>query len=217
MNASAFENLWIVANIPSVILDALGSRGWLSERTLGELRLTRAGRALTDSAPVASAMSFRELIEAEPQLSTTGRYTFVHLLIPHAPYVLRSDCDYLEWDRSEDPLAQTECTLHLLDELFEAIEALGRFEDAFIVVHGDHGAPFRIQHGELVRARARSSRTPLMFKPPGRRRDVDLAICNVETTLLDVAPTVLDVTGLPLHPGFEGFSRRPAIASCTTL
>ena len=213
-NATAFRNLWMVANIPPVILDRFSVSGWLSERTQAELRLTRAGRALTDSAPVASVMSFRELIDGEERLADAGRYTFVHLLIPHSPYVLRQDCSYREWERAEDPLAQTTCTLGLLTKLLGKLDALGRFEDSLILVHGDHGAPFRTRGDTLVRARARSLNTPLLVKPPGTPRSERLLVCAVETTLLDIAPTVLDFAGLPPGDSFEGSSLRPEVNSC---
>lgn len=213
-NAAAFNNLWIVANVPPVLLDWVLARGWVDERTRGELRLTRAGRALTDSAPVASAMSFRELVRHEERLPERGRYTFVHLLIPHSPYVLRADCEFEEWDRAEDPLAQTECTLALLGSFLGELDRLGRFDDSLIVVHGDHGAPFRVRRGALVRARARSSRTPLLIKPPGRRRSEALAVCTTASSLFDVVPTVLDLAGLAPPAGSEGATLRAEIESC---
>ena len=92
MNTTGFRNLWVVANVPRPLRDWLFASSWLSEQTKQELRLTMAGRALTDSAPVASYSSFLELVREEKDLPKSGRYTFVHLLIPHTPYVLRGDC-----------------------------------------------------------------------------------------------------------------------------
>ena len=213
-NATAFRNLWMVANIPPVVLEGIAARGWLSERTQGELRRTRAGRALSDSAPVASAMSFRELIDGEEGLGNAGRYTFVHLMIPHSPYVLREDCSYREWQRAENPLAQTKCTLGLLAEFLGELDRLGRFEDSLILVHGDHGAPFRTHGNRLVRTRARSLSTPLLIKPPGTPRSRNLVVCDVDSTLLDVAPTVLDFAGLASGDSFEGSSLRSKAEFC---
>lgn len=213
LNATAFRNLWLVANIPPVLLDWAGGRGWLSERTEAEIRRTRAGRALTDSSPVASAMSFETLIENERALPDSGRYTFVHLLLPHSPYVLDEDCAY-EWTRSEAPFAQTVCTLGLLTDYLDELASLGRLERSLIVIHGDHGAPYRVRKGELRRSRARTLATPLFVKPPGRARG-QLERCEVDTSLLDVAPTILDATESAAEMDFEGSSVMRHVESCT--
>lgn len=212
LNASAFRNLWLVANIPAVLLDWASGRGWLGERTEAEIRRTRAGRALTDSAPVASAMSFETLIENERALPDTGRYTFVHLLLPHSPYVVDEDCAY-DGMRSEAPFAQTLCTLGLVTNYLDELASLDRFERSLIVIHGDHGAPYRVHKGALRRSRARSLETPLFIKAPGRARG-RLERCELETSLLDVAPTILDIAEPTAEMDFEGSSVMRYVESC---
>ena len=212
VNTVGFRNLWIVANVPRPVRDWLLSSSWLSEQTRQELRLTMAGRALTDSDPVASHSSFLELVREEKALPASGRYTFVHLLIPHTPYVLRADCSYRAGAvRDTHPLEQTRCTLDLLTRFLDHLHDLDRFDSALILVHGDHGDPFRLRGDALVPARARSLATPLLVKRPGRRREDDFEACATPSTLLDIAPSLLEWLEIEPDPSFEGTS---LAASC---
>lgn len=89
-----------------------------------------------------------------------GAY-FAHVLLPHAPLVLDSACgwDYgerqvLRWpaqkgaignsDQSRDErysriVRQYECALFQLEKLFDELKQLGIYDEATIIVHGDHG------------------------------------------------------------------------------
>lgn len=204
-NTMAFWRLWLYGNIPPTTRRRLMTSRWLSEQTKRDFNRFTVGRALAESAPVTSYMSFLEFIGSEELRQGTSRYTFLHLLIPHDPYMLRSDCSH-EGRQMTDPLPQTLCALRLLVELSDRLHELNRYEDALIVVHGDHGEPFRLNKDALVRTRARSLRTPLLIKPPGAKRTVGFRISTDETTLLDVAPTLLELLGLSSKPAFEGAS-----------
>ena len=89
-----------------------------------------------------------------------GAY-FAHLLFPHEPFVYQQDCqlDYNSepWERfSERPLIgdavqiravrylrylqQISCALGEMGRLFDRMRELGLYDDAIIVVHGDHGS-----------------------------------------------------------------------------
>jgi hypothetical protein len=215
MNTEAFMDLWIFNTIPPVIRRGFMRSEWLSEQTKTRLRKIAGGRALAESAPVTSYLSFLEVIESEEIRADTGRYTFVHLLIPHDPYVLRSDCSYDDESPAADPLPQSRCSVRLLQMLIDRLHELGRFESSLIVVHGDHGATYRLRNDSLVRTRARSLRTPLLVKPVGAKRTVDFRMSEAETTLLDVAPTILEELGWPPEPAFEGISLYVSAARST--
>ncbi len=96
-------------------------------------------------------------------IASTPRGTafFAHLLLPHSPYVFSSDCqaDYDglpavrfsraagEVESPPDLLArrvdrytnQALCALRLLQRFFDELRDRGLFDDAIIIVHGDHG------------------------------------------------------------------------------
>ena len=93
-----------------------------------------------------------------------GTVYFAHLLIPHSPYLLDETCavktDTDEWRarrNHELPLAlantpesrqatyaayvaQLRCANRLLADFFGLLDASGHFDDAIVVIHGDHGA-----------------------------------------------------------------------------
>ena len=206
VDGAAFRRLWYFANLPETARRWWMGSPFLSERERRQWRLIEKGQLLPDSAPVVSYWSFESFLQAEPFLPGRGRYTFVHLLIPHDPYVLRADCSYDLADDETDPLAQSGCALRLISNLTELLTRLGRLEDSLIVVHGDHGGPYRVREGALVPARARSLRSLLLVKPVGRTAAEDLVISDLPSSLLDIAPTILAAIGLPPDGGFEGSS-----------
>jgi hypothetical protein len=99
-----------------------------------------------------------------------GTHVFAHFMVPHAPYLLTSECEleetssagyYLrtryadETKRTEARLryydkylAQLRCLQQKLDELLSALRTVQRFHDATIIIHGDHGS--RISAGNVI-------------------------------------------------------------------
>lgn len=90
-----------------------------------------------------------------------GTVYFAHLLVPHGPYTHRSDCslrdDVNDWRSNRPPFRranseserqrsyadyfdQMQCVQQKLAGLFEQLKAAGRFDDAIIIIHGDHGS-----------------------------------------------------------------------------
>jgi hypothetical protein len=99
--------------------------------------------------------------------SAEGRLFFAHLMLPHQPYFLTSDCrvrEFDDWyncklyhDDLERPSSsqfreeayqryfeQTTCLLGILDDLFGAMRDRGIFDRATVIVHGDHGSRITI-------------------------------------------------------------------------
>ena len=99
-----------------------------------------------------------KVIEADP-----GTLFFAHLLLPHGPYGLTSDCEIrpapTKWLSSSDPamaprrnnkgsrfmryplyLQQLECLLQRIDDFLLALEESPQGDNIIVVVHGDHGS-----------------------------------------------------------------------------
>ena len=92
---------------------------------------------------------------------------------------------------------------HQLGRLFEDLEARGLFENSLIVVTSDHGERFGPSgfgwHGDdLSQA---SVHIPLLIKMP---RQTTGETVERPTQLADVAPTILEVVGLPIPREFFG-------------
>lgn len=117
--------------------------------------------------PLAVATPMKKFI-ARVSRSKGSELFFAHLLMPHYPYVYNSDCSVrtpisswrLRADQhganSEasrlstygDYFDQIKCTMTKIKKMFDVMKANGTFENAIIIVHGDHGA--RITRRPLV-------------------------------------------------------------------
>lgn len=94
-----------------------------------------------------------------------GSLYFAHLLLPHHPYAFDRQCEIrrplMNWDRPFTLealpdgrqntaqsraqrygayVSQVRCTLAKIGELVEAMKVSGVYDDATIVIHGDHGS-----------------------------------------------------------------------------
>jgi hypothetical protein len=119
--------------------------------------------------PINAMVTFDRVID-DVTTGPTGTVYFAHLLIPHGPYAYDRDCrlrpDVNSWlsnrppfrrENSEsewrasyaDYFEQLRCMEMKLQQLFDGLKEAGRFDDATIILHGDHGS--RIH---LVAARA---------------------------------------------------------------
>lgn len=94
--------------------------------------------------------------------------------------------------------------------LFAGLDARGLLRDAVVVVTGDHGEEFR-DHGLLEHGLSLYNETlevPLLVSvrdvPRGR-------VVPDAVSLLDVAPTLLDLAGIPAERRFEGRSLVPLL------
>ncbi len=96
-------------------------------------------------------------------------------------------------------------TDHEVGRLLAGLEALGLAEDTLVVVTSDHGEEFGdhggFEHGHTMYTEL--LHVPLLLRLPGvlPRRVVDAAV-----RLVDVAPTVLELCGLPPNPEHAGES-----------
>lgn len=97
-----------------------------------------------------------------------------------------------------------------LRDLFAELDAQGFLQNAVVVITADHGEELLdhglIGHGETLYNEV--LHVPLLFLLPGQQRRVDVTRV---VSLVDVAPTVLDLAGISPPASFEGRSRRNAM------
>src|SRR3546814_746830 len=114
-----------------------------------------------DGPSSANAMIAFDRIIADVATGADGTAYFAHLLIPHGPYIHRSDCslrsDVNGWLSNRPPFRremsesgrrrshaahfeQMQCVQQKLGRLFQQMKAAGQFDDATIIIHGDHGS-----------------------------------------------------------------------------
>ncbi len=129
-------------------------------------------------------------------------------------------------------VARYDGEIRYLDEqlgvLFDALEQHGLADDTLVIVTSDHGEEFaeheRWLHGKtlydevtrvpLLVAPPRRSATPRGPSPPADLTGVDAlrgTTLDTPVSLVDVAPTVLDLVGLPIPESMQGQSLVPLL------
>jgi hypothetical protein len=102
-------------------------------------------------------------LERDLRSASRGSVFFAHLMVPHYPYVLDESCrvraqteDWLNRSEGRDAVvqntdatrrqryiayyAQIRCQQERLLALFNAMKQAGVWDDAIVVIHGDHGS-----------------------------------------------------------------------------
>jgi arylsulfatase A-like enzyme len=102
-----------------------------------------------------SLQSIEQFKTDEKQRPNTGQYVFMHLEVPHPPYIYNEECttetpitDY-RYKRDGTPfydyyVKQSACSIKLLNEITQTIKEAGNYEEAMIIVHSDHGFKFML-------------------------------------------------------------------------
>lgn len=109
------------------------------------------------------------------------------------------------------------CVRSFDDEVRRVVEhlnATGLAENTIVVIYSDHGMDF-FEHdtwgqGNSVRSDA-SARIPLLIVDPRRRPETEL--CRKIVRSIDLAPTLLDLVGLPIPAEVDGVSLKPYLES----
>lgn len=193
-------SLWLYTNTPSEVAERL-----LPEDDYSALAIENL---LPSDAPPISAWSMQRFIDQERHLAASGRYSLVHLLLPHYPYVLSEDCVYTEGQETS-PLEQAGCANRLIAALIDELKRLGRFDDSIIVIQGDHGARFQRQGNEIVNIpqdfeaeewNDARSRAVLLIKPASGGASNPLIVSDYPASLTDIMPTVFDSASITYLP-----------------
>jgi hypothetical protein len=109
----------------------------------------------------------------------------------------------VEWIRGLYAAGVADMDLRI-GELFDALWRRGLFAQSWIILTSDHGEEFR-EHGRMLHSQPyrETSRVPLIIRPPGGRlrQDVEGLV-----GLVDVMPTVLEITGAETSISLQGES-----------
>jgi len=137
---------------------------------------------------------------------------WLHYMEPHSPYDARDEASK---GASED--ARYESELRYVDReigrLLDGLRTRGGYDDTIVVLFGDHGEEFG-EHGGRFHGTSvyeEQVRVPLCVRAPKRSGVVARADVETVVSLLDVAPTLLDVLGVASPAPMMGRSLRPAL------
>lgn len=200
----AFMWLWVYAYLPAPVARySLGA---------GVIERIENGQLSPEGSALVSLDVFEGFLAREPTLPGSGRYTFLHLLLPHPPYRMSAECEAREWTSE---LEQYRCANRIIMRLVAELRRLDRFDGSLVVIHADHGDDLDIrgpgirqlrhdlENLDYLKIRARAL---LLYKPAGEAGTGDLQVRQTPTTLLDVAPTILSAIGASVPAAWEGYS-----------
>ena len=165
---------------------------------------------LAPSAERSAADVVRLGLETIHAAKTKPYFVWLHFYEPHYPY--NPPFPYSSRFRDHPYDGEIAYVDEQIGKLFDALKKDGSWDRTVVVVAGDHGEGL-YEHGERMHselAYQSTLRVPLLIKAPAGAAGT---VVHEAVTLADVAPTVLDLAGLPVPPGLDGISLRNALRS----
>ncbi|WP_158264305.1 hypothetical protein [Nitratireductor sp. StC3] len=181
--------------------------------------------------------TLHEFERQEADWPASGRYTYLHFMLPHGPFAFDGDCSFIGTDaaKAKDPRRaledQSDCSLAVLRRVGDLLKSLGRYDTSLIVVHSDHGLGWPRICSWWNDGFSFDPKVPTLDRDTTKPSDISTqqAACEASVLLmvkfpgqtafktelenrqlLDVAPTILEYFGLH-DPKMEGVSlyRKP--------
>lgn len=134
----------------------------------------------------------------------TGRWTYLRQFLPPDRLMPPRDLQHVK-DLYDGEILFTD---QALGRLFASLRAEDLWDDALVIILSDHGEEFQ-EHGSVHHVRTLMEevlRVPLLLKPPGGRPGWMRPRIGERVRNLDVAPTILELSGVEPPPTFEGRS-----------
>lgn len=177
--------------------------------------------------PNSGPITYKHLSIDEKSRQDRGEFVLAQIIMPHGPYVMSENCDYITPSRTGNPkkaaqeyYRQVRCATKLLTGFIDTLKKLDRYDDSIIVVMGDHGSGWtgllendKIRNLSKINARYNGWNEPqllkrasslLMIKPAGKGDNAELIISRKETQLLDIVPTLFGLLNWETDYKFEG-------------
>jgi arylsulfatase A-like enzyme len=136
-------------------------------------------------------------------------FLLLHLFDPHREYAPPAEFRRFGADPIDLYDGEIAYTDHQLGRLLDRLRAGGRWARTVVLVTADHGEEFgehgTFEHGASVYQPL--MRVPLVLRVPGRGPGVVTGVAR----LIDVGPTLRELTGLPADPDAQGESLVPLL------
>ena len=155
-----------------------------------------------------------ELEKDLDDLSQSGRD---YALIPTTSGTHATVVKYGQWEEAVSSyLATVSFVDHMIGQLLDALDNSAHAKNTWIVLWSDHGWHLgEKQHWGKATGWYRSTRVPMMIIPPRESAPDGFqpgGKCDQPVNLIDLFPSIIEMTGLPASPKLEGKSLLPLVA-----
>ena len=146
---------------------------------------------------------------SRPRAEARPFFVWAHMIDPHNPYEPRSgvpDFGAEPVDRYDNEIAYADARV---GEILDALDRSGLAKNTIVAVASDHGEEFQ-DHGRAHHGRSLYNevlRVPLIVHLPGAPARVE----GTPVSLVDLAPTLADLTGVAAPAGANGRSLADAV------
>lgn len=212
---------WALRSLPSVNLyfsdTVRNSVGRLSQLLAG---ISKKSSVIPTSIkdglqPYTGIKILEKAISDEGTRNEHGEFVLVHAIIPHGPYRVAADCTYREQVTSQKE--QEACAMSLAGRFLKTLKKLGRYDQSFIAIFGDHGSGWEsvvkkagdtspvedLKTYSIAQLQSRA-RPAMLIKPAGASRSNSrLQFASTEAQLIDIFPTIVEDLGLETRPLYE--------------
>lgn len=207
LNQSGINPVWLVRVVPTV----------LKRDVAGKVINKKKKSRIPNSNLIAASLDhLRMFVFDEEKRPSYGQFVFVHVYIPHKPYIYDKNC---KETLDSGYIGQAACTLLVISQWIEQLKSDGKFDNSTIIIFGDHGMTgrgtggikffmtkeFIIQLKKMGYRRHQGlalwASAMLLIKPPGFLPEEKrvLKISNRQTQNGDIAATLTDLTGVPIN------------------
>ena len=141
--------------------------------------------------------------------SNEAFFGWVHLFDPHSPYSAPEP--FASKHAGRPYMGEVAFTDHLVGELVSKLATLGRLDDTWLILTGDHGEGLG-SHGEQMHGVLlydATTRVPMIIRPPGGLEAP--IVVDEPVSIVDLLPTILEIVGAPPAEGIDGMSLLPRI------
>lgn len=201
---NSITGFWVLRVAPTALKEDVWF--WITKKQaeIGHVQLVKA-----------SLDQLWKIVSDEKKRPANGQFVHSHVYIPHPPFVYDKDCQ--EVYPHGDFIGQAACSLKPIVALIEQLKKQGKFENATIVIFGDHGTGGRgteniksqLNQGTiaaidavLLKGNARwlelASSALLLVKPPNSPVK-SLKVSGRQTQNIDIAATLADLAEVPVE------------------
>lgn len=154
---------------------------------------------------------YQDLMENGLQVSEEikSAFRFYHMRGPHAPFYLTEDLKYEPTGRMSSRNAQGTGSLKIVYAYLEQLRALGKYEDATIIITADHGVGKIVDTEKTSGQPDQTSRPLLLVKLPDEQHTA-MQTSEAPVTQAELVPTVLNAFGIAHTAYGRTFAEVPA-------